>query len=57
MVVAACMNLVSVRSNLRRDKNNHQKTLTLHKLFLVLWLLLKNKAIWKFKKIAREIEK
>jgi hypothetical protein len=47
VIVAAGMNLASLRSNLRRDKNNDRKTLTLHKLFLVLWLLLKNKAIRK----------
>ncbi len=47
VIVAAGMNLASLRSNMRRDKNNDRKTLTLHKLFLVLWLLLKNKAIRK----------
>ncbi len=47
VIVVAGMNLASLHSNLRRDKNNDQKTLTLHKLFLVLWLLLKNKAIRK----------
>jgi hypothetical protein len=47
VIVAAGMNPASLRSNLRRDKNNDRKTLTLHKLFLVLWLLLKNKAIRK----------
>jgi hypothetical protein len=47
MIVAVGMNPASLRSNLRRDKNNDRKTLTLQKLFLVLWLLLKNKAIRK----------
>jgi hypothetical protein len=45
VIVAAGMNPASLHSNLRRDKNNDRKKLTLHELFLVLWLLLRNKAI------------